>query len=73
MMKAYKGITILKLQQACIEKFGETYCTMDIGDWYHVVKDYVERQTRRNDVRDDEKVTWLIAADTGNFTDDGNR
>lgn len=73
MMKAYKGITILKLQQACIEKFGETYCTMDIGDWYHVVKDYVERQTRRNDVRDDEKVTWLIAADTGNFSDDGNR
>ena len=73
MMKAYKGITILKLQQACIEKFGETYCTMDIGDWYHVVKDYVERQTRRNNVPDDEKVTWQIAADTGNFSDDGNR
>lgn len=65
MMKNYKGISILALQQACIDKFGETYCTMTLGDWYHVVKDYVERQTRRNDVRDDEEVTWLMAAETG--------
>ena len=65
MMKTYKGITILALQQACIEKFGDTYCTMKLGDWYHVVKDYVEQQTRRNDVRDDEEVTWLMAAETG--------
>ena len=48
-----------------IKKFGETYCTMKLGDWYHVVKNYVERQTHRNDVRDDEEVTWLIAAETG--------
>lgn len=65
MMKTYKGISILTLQRACIEKFGETYCTMKLGDWYHVVKNYVERQTHRNDVRDDEEVTWLIAAETG--------
>lgn len=64
MMKTYKGISILALQQACIEKFGDTYCTMKLGDWYHVVKDYVERQTHRNDVCDDEKVTWLMAAET---------
>jgi hypothetical protein len=37
---------------------------MKLGDWYHVVKDYVERQTHRNDVCDDEKVTWLMAAET---------
>jgi hypothetical protein len=36
---------------------------MKIGDWYHAVRDYVELQTRRNDVRDDEKVTWMMAAD----------
>lgn len=63
MMKAFQGISILKLQQACIEKYGKTYCTMKIGDWYHAVRDYVEHQTRRNDVRDDEKVTWMMAAD----------
>ena len=65
MMKAFNGISILSLQKACIEKFGDTYCTMKTGDWYHVVKDYVERQTCRNDVRDDEEVTWLMAAETG--------
>jgi len=65
MMKAFQGISILKLQQACIEKFGDTYCTMKIGDWYHVVRDYVERQTHRNDVRDDEEVTWMMAAESG--------
>ncbi|MBO7591567.1 MAG: AlwI family type II restriction endonuclease [Prevotella sp.] len=63
MMKAFKGISILALQQACIKKYGETYCTMKLDDWYHVVKEYVERQTRRNDVPDDEKVVWVIAAE----------
>jgi hypothetical protein len=63
MMKEFQGISILKLQQACIDKFGDTYCTMEVGDWYHVVRDYVERQTSRNDVRDDEKVTWMMAAE----------
>lgn len=63
MMKAFKGISILALQQACIKKYGKTYCTMKLNDWYHVVKEYVERQTRRNDVPDDEKVVWMIAAE----------
>ena len=67
MMKEFKGISILKLQQACIEKFGDTYCTMEVGDWYHVVRDYVERQTSRNDVRDDEEVTWMMAAENSEF------
>ena len=67
MMKEFQGISILKLQQACIEKFGDTYCTMEVGDWYHVVRDYVERQTSRNDVRDDEEVTWMMAAENSEF------
>lgn len=67
MMKSFKGISILNLQQACIEKFGETYCTMKMGDWYHVVRDYVERQTNRQDIRDDEEVTWMMAAESSEF------
>lgn len=60
-MKIKKGISILGLQQACIEKFGDTYCTMKLGDWYNVVKDYIERQTMRYNLRDDEPVMWQAA------------
>lgn len=67
MMKASQGISILKLQQVCIEKFGDVYCTMKLDDWYHVVRDYVEHQTNRNDIRDDEEVTWQMAAETSEF------
>ena len=31
------------------------------GDWYHVVKNYIERQTMRYDIRDDEPVMWKAA------------
>lgn len=61
MMQAYNGISILALQKACIEQFGETYGTMKTSDWYHVVKDYVERQTNRYDIRDNEPVMWMAA------------
>ena len=67
MMTTFQGISILKLQRACIEKFGETYCTMKVSDWYHVVRDYVERQTKRYDIRDDEEVTWMMAAESSEF------
>lgn len=63
MMKAFQGISILTLQQACINKFGVKYGTMNAGDWYKVVRDYLERQTRRYDLADDENVSWLIAAE----------
>lgn len=63
-MKAFHGISILTLQKACIEKFGETYCTMKVGDWYHVVKEYLERRTKRNDLHDDEPVIWSMVAET---------
>jgi hypothetical protein len=63
MMKSFKGISILKLQQACIEKFGEIYCTMKISDWYNVIRNYVEHQTMRYDIRDDETVMWKVAED----------
>lgn len=64
MMKSFQGISILKLQQACIEKFGETYYNMKLSDWYHVTRDYVERQTMRHDIRDDEPVRWQMAAES---------
>lgn len=63
LMKAFNGVSILALQREIIEKYGDTYFLMKQGDWYHAVRDYVERQTRRNDVRDDEEVTWLMAAE----------
>ncbi len=68
MMKALQGISILKLQKACIEKFGETYCTMKVTDWYRVAKEYIELQTKRNYVPDDEEVTWQMAAEHADFS-----
>ena len=31
-----------------LSDIGETYFLMKQGDWYHAVRDYVERQTRRD-------------------------
>jgi len=63
MMKHYQGISVLTLQQACIEKFGETYCTMAPSDWYHVVRDYMQRMTQRPHLQDEEIITWQMAAE----------
>lgn len=62
-MSYNKGISILKLQQACIEEFGEEYSLMQKGDWYKAIKTYFEEKTLRYDIRDDEPVSWRMAAD----------
>ncbi len=63
LMQVFQGISVLKLQKACMENFGETYPNMKPSDWYRVVRDYVERRTRRYDLRDNEEVTWSRAAE----------
>lgn len=63
LMKSFNGISILSLQKSCVEKFGETYYMMKASDWYHVVRDYVKKQTNRNDIGDDENVMWSMAAE----------
>lgn len=60
-MTERKGIDILTLTRMLQDKFGENYASMKIGDWYHVVKNYIERQTMRYDIRDDEPVMWKAA------------
>ena len=65
LMRAFNGISILTLQREIIEKYGDTYFLMKQDDWYHAVRDYVEQKIKRNNVGDDEEVTWLIAAETG--------
>lgn len=35
---------------------------MSAKDWYGVTRDYVERQTMRYDICDDEPVMWMVAA-----------
>lgn len=63
LMKEFHGITILTLQREITNKYQETYFMMDGGDWYHAVREYVERQTMRRDIRDEESVSWSMAAD----------
>ena len=66
MITANNGISILSLQRACIEKFGEELF-MEPNDWYNAVRAYMEEKTSRQNLRDDEEVTWLMAAETCEF------
>ena len=66
MMNMNNGISILSLQRACIEKFGEEFF-MEPNDWYNAVRAYMEEKTSRQNLRDDEEVTWLMAAETCEF------
>lgn len=66
-MKYNHGISIFKLQQTCIEVFGDEYSQMEVLDWYKAVRAYMEEKTRRVDLRDDEEVTWKIAAESSEF------
>lgn len=64
LMKEFHGITILTLQKEITNKYQETYFLMNGGDWYHVVRKYVEYQTHRYDIKDEEPITWQMAADS---------
>ena len=63
LMKEFHGISILTLQKELTAKFQETYFQMKGGDWYHIVRDYVENQTQRHDINDEETLTWHMAAE----------
>ena len=63
LMKEFQGISVLTLQRELTSKYQETYFLMNSGDWYHAVRDYVERQTLRHDIEDEEPLTWHIAAE----------
>jgi hypothetical protein len=66
-MRNNHGISIFKLQQACMSEFGEEYSQMGVGDWYKAVRAYMEEKTRRVNLRDDEVIIWPMAAETGDF------
>ena len=67
LMTANGGISILSLSHSLQEEFGQEYASMGVRQWHNVVRDYVERHTRRYDIPDDEEVTWMMAAETGEF------
>ena len=67
MMKFNNGISILSLQQACMKEFGEEYSLMEQRDWYNVVKSYLAEKSHRYNLRDDEEVTWMMAAESTEF------
>ena len=63
LMRVFHGISILDLQKEIIEAFGDKYFLMKVSDWYQVVREYVERQSHRYEIIDDEKVVWQMAAE----------
>ena len=60
-MQGRNGIDILSLSRELQEDFGKNYPSMDARQWYVIVRDYVERQTLRYDIRDNEPVMWMAA------------
>ncbi|MBP3844689.1 MAG: AlwI family type II restriction endonuclease [Prevotella sp.] len=58
-----KGISILKLSHLIQEEFKDEYASMGTRQWYHVVRDYMQRMTQRPHLQDEEIVTWQMAAE----------
>ena len=63
LMKQRNGIDILTLSRELQDNFRLEYASMSPKDWYNVTRSYIERQTLRYDIRDDEPVSWRMAAD----------
>jgi len=63
LMKERNGIDILTLSRELQDNFSLEYASMSPRDWYNVTRNYIERQTLRYDIRDDEPVSWRMAAD----------
>lgn len=61
LMHKYNGIGILALSRKLQERFGNEYASMGAREWYVVVREYVEQQTMRNNIPDDEPVMWMAA------------
>ena len=58
-----KGISVLKLSHLIQEEFKDEYASMGSRQWYHVVRDYMQRMTQRPHLQDEEIVTWQMAAE----------
>lgn len=63
LMHKNNGIAILSLSRKLQEDFRDEYASMGTREWYVVVREYVERQTMRHNIPDDEPVMWLAAED----------
>ncbi len=63
LMHKNNGIAILALSKMLQESYGNEYASMGAREWYVVVREYVERQTMRYNIPDDEPVMWMAAED----------
>lgn len=61
MMDASVGSSILKVIVECQKEFGESYPTRSQKEWYHLVRDYVEKRNKRYDIPDDEVIYFMAA------------
>jgi len=67
LMSLNGGISILSLSHSLQEEFGQEYASMGVRQWHNVVRDYVERHTRRYNIPEEEAVQWLMAAESNEF------
>ena len=60
LMHKRNGIDILSLSKE-LQNYGIEYASMTARQWYVVTRNYVERQTMRYDIQDEEPVMWMAA------------
>ena len=63
LMSANRGVSILSLSYSLQEEFGEDYASMSASQWYKIVRDYVERNTNRYGIPDEENIQWRMVAE----------
>lgn len=63
LMSENNGIDILTLSRKLQEDFGPEFGSMSVRQWYVITREYVERQTMRYDIQDNEPVMWMAAED----------
>lgn len=61
LMSIKNGTTVLHIQAECINRFGEQYGGMSIGDWYRIINAYVGKRTHHYDIKRDETFFWQAA------------
>lgn len=68
LMSTNGGISILSLVRSLQEEFGQEHASMGVRQWHKVVRDYVERHTRRYDIPEEENVQWIMAAESSELS-----
>ena len=61
MMALEEGTTIMNIVVECQKEFQEKYFSMQMKDWYHLIRDYVRQVTKRPELQETEVFRYVMA------------